>query len=562
MMNYINTSVAFIVVLFSQFPLFAQKLPISGNTQNYYYLEEIFAKMHDPLAATQTFYEALENLNRPSKENEERLARLGADIVDIMSTAEFKQWKKLKTAENKIAFLKRFWHGRDLTPATVANERLVEHYQRLLYARENYAWFDIKEYDDRGQIYVQYGPPDDKIEDGMNSGTVSLSSWVYHRLGRSVSFDFVNAGYGRYQLTTRLSEAIRVVYPHTYVSALEELLRHRIFLHPNYLHLYVNLDDIFELNRQDPGAVIKGFNQIRARIDRYVNEYSIGASNDQARLPKASTETLKDSDDLPYTINLARFQGTEHKLDLVAAYGLRKADLKGKADTLRIQVFSAIRDTTLQILASREMTHYWDVRLSQTPEEFVSLITYSLPTGKYYLALDISNTLGRQRGLRDFSAMLDGYPNGILHLSSAIFAMAVSPGSDSLTNSYTLNRYNLSIAPYPFTSIKRHTPIFVYFEIYDLQRDVSGETFYEVEYEVHEPAKKGFASLLASLNPFGKSGGSISVSDTRRGKAAVEPTYLQLDFSQLRSGKYDLIVRVTDKVAHITKESKLEFELE
>jgi len=35
-----------------------------------------------------------------------------------------------------------------------------------------------------------------------------------------------------------------------------------------------------------------------------------------------------------------------------------------------------------------------------------------------------------------------------------------------------------------------------------------------------------------------------------------------LDFSQLRGGKYDLIVRVTDKLVNVTKESKLQFELE
>jgi hypothetical protein len=35
-----------------------------------------------------------------------------------------------------------------------------------------------------------------------------------------------------------------------------------------------------------------------------------------------------------------------------------------------------------------------------------------------------------------------------------------------------------------------------------------------------------------------------------------------LDFSQLRGGNYDLIVRVTDKVANIIKESKLQFGLE
>ena len=82
---------------------------------------------------------------------------------------------------------------------------------------------------------------------------------------------------------------------------------------------------------------------------------------------------------------------------------------------------------------------------------------------------------------------------------------------------------------------------------------------YDTVYEVDTTKKKSF---WASLNPFDKTPGSIVVSETRRGKAATEPTYLQLDFSRLSKGAYNLVVRVTDKVANTTKESALEIELE
>jgi hypothetical protein len=249
-------------------------------------------------------------------------------------------------------------------------------------------------------------------------------------------------------------------------------------------------------------------------------------------------------------------------LDLVASYGFTPTDLKGKADTLRVQIVAAVRDSTLDICASRDTTYEFMRQSLPNSEAFVAATTYSLPPSKYYFLLDVNNPKGNQRGLRDFTVGLGPYPKDVLHLSTAIFAAQVVPTSDSLANRQPLRRHHLAISPYPFTTINRNTRLFVYFEIYDLKQDETGETFYEVEYEVNAPEKKGLSSLLASLNPFSKSRGSISVTDTRRGKATVEPTYLQLDFSQLRGGSYNLVVRVTDKVANITKESKLKFELE
>ncbi|MDZ7361526.1 MAG: hypothetical protein ONB46_12495 [candidate division KSB1 bacterium] len=267
-------------------------------------------------------------------------------------------------------------------------------------------------------------------------------------------------------------------------------------------------------------------------------------------------------DVLPCALHLAKFKGKNQKLDLVASYGFDPADLKGKTDSLQVQIIAAVRDSLLALYASHDTTCMFSPRTPQPVEAFVTATTYSLPPGKYYFFLDVNNPKGNQRGLRDFTVGLWSYPKDVLHLSTAIFATQVVPASDSLAPKPSLRRHDLAMTPYPFSTIKRDQRIFLYLEIYDLRRDETGETFYDVQYEVNAPEKKGLSSLLASLNPFGKSRGSISVIDTRRGKATMEPTYLQLDFSQLRGGNYNLIVRVTDKVAKITKESKLEFELE
>jgi GWxTD domain-containing protein len=534
--------------------VFGQDLSNSDSSRRFHYLDEIFSRTPDPRQSTEAFFETLDQLYRASQDDEKPVTRLYHDIVDIMRDEDKANWKALHTTTEKIVFIKRFWRGNDPTPATSVNERLVEHYTRLRYAREKFSYFDPKGYDDRGMIYIQFGPPDDYIDDVVNNGTVPVLSWVYQRYGGPINFDFINEGFG-YWLNSRLNEALRDFNPIAGLPTLQFLVSRRITLHPTYAQLSSELQEIQRIRTKDP-------NQVRKLIDRAINTYYAEVTQQQGHLPKAISEVLIKVDALACALNLAKFQGAGQKLDLVASYGFNPADLKSKADTLRVQIVAAVRDSALDICASRDTTYEFMPRSPQSSEAFVAATTYSLPPSKYYFLLDVNNPKGNQRGLRDFTVGLGPYPKEVLHLSTAIFATQVVPASDSLVTRQPLQRQNLAISPYPFATIKRSARLFVYFEIYDLKRDESGETFYEVEYEVNTPEKKGLSSLLASLNPFGKARGSISVTDTRRGKATTEPTHLQLDFSQLRGGNYNLVVRVTDKIANITKESKLQFELE
>jgi GWxTD domain-containing protein len=465
----------------------------------------------------------------------------------------------LQTPEDKVAFLKRFWQILDFTPATFVNERLIEHYTRLVYARQHFSWIDMRGYDDRGEIYIRYGPPDDRVENVIESASVPVSSWVYHRLNRPVHFDFINEGYG-FSLTGRLIDAIRTFNPVSELLAFRDLVIQRINLHPDYMYLYFKIEGMMRNLESSPVSSLHSLSSIRGKVERHVGEFEVKSVLNQARVPHITTDILLDMKDLPCALNLALFEGREQQTDLVAAYGFRMEDIKSKADTARFACIGSIRDTTLKVVTSQ--THEFEIDMKSTHEldELVSVFSQSLPADKYYFFLDATNRSGNQRGLRDFSVTLSNYPEGMLHLSSAIFAKDVLPAIPA-QNQSSFQRHHLSITPYPFPTINRNAPIFIYFEIYDLKRDATGETLYEVEYEVQAPKKGGLASLLASLNPFGNTGSSISVSEVRRGTSTVEPTYLQWDFSSLRNGKYDLIIRVTDQIAHLTEERKLGFEL-
>lgn len=75
-----------------------------------------------------------------------------------------KQWKQMLENNNPEIFsaMAGWWAARDLTPGTLTNERLIEHWQRIAYARKHFTQNDNTAYgtDDRGTAWVAYGKPD------------------------------------------------------------------------------------------------------------------------------------------------------------------------------------------------------------------------------------------------------------------------------------------------------------------------------------------------------------------------------------------------------------------
>ena len=62
-----------------------------------------------------------------------------------------------------------YWAARDPDPTTRINERLVEHYRRVIYSRLHFST-GKEPWDRRGEIYVRYGHPDDRQQFILKSG--------------------------------------------------------------------------------------------------------------------------------------------------------------------------------------------------------------------------------------------------------------------------------------------------------------------------------------------------------------------------------------------------------
>src|SRR6185369_3154690 len=61
------------------------------------------------------------------------------DVPYIITDAERRAFKALKTNDERENFIKTFWDNRDPNPDTEANEYREEYYERIAYANEHFS---------------------------------------------------------------------------------------------------------------------------------------------------------------------------------------------------------------------------------------------------------------------------------------------------------------------------------------------------------------------------------------------------------------------------------------
>lgn len=106
---------------------------------------------------------------------------LEEEIVYIISDREKDAFERLQSDAEREAFIAAFWSRRDPEPLTPENEYRIEHYERIEHAntvlgRETAVpgWMT-----DRGRIYIQLGPPDERETFAAVPGLYPAELWFY-----------------------------------------------------------------------------------------------------------------------------------------------------------------------------------------------------------------------------------------------------------------------------------------------------------------------------------------------------------------------------------------------
>lgn len=115
--------------------------------------------------ATDFYYWSLRNADFNSEK--EAILSEFSRMRPLLPDSSQRAWKKLIENGNRQALqnMVGFWEVNDPYVSTKENERLIEHWQRIHYARENFTITKEPPYetDERGVFYVRLGMPDSRI---------------------------------------------------------------------------------------------------------------------------------------------------------------------------------------------------------------------------------------------------------------------------------------------------------------------------------------------------------------------------------------------------------------
>jgi len=453
------------------------------------------------------------------------------DVKYISTDQELDEYYSLKSIPEKIYFFKKLWISRDPTPASSVNYRLAEHYRRLIHAEKNYeydgfrTWFnnpdktgylnftrtyDLNhEFNDKGLIYIRHGQYDDWAITG-GQDVPSNESWMYYKTTGTpeMIFHFVlenTASYWRF----------------TPIITDPRLLQDRV----QFGNIYHRLLSANQLERL-------AYTEEMARESRkYV---STGLSTDRHTWEKKIKPL-----ETPFSMTTFRGERGKTILEIYNAFSLSELtdNSNNKDQNIELEQGLTIHNLTWQEIEKYQEKVSVPVKKS---ESFIDLYRFEVPPDSYHVAFYLRPLETDFLGGWKYEKRIPAYSMAELSISDIELATKIEPA----TKAGKFEKNGLLVIPNPTRLFSRKTPVYIYFEIYQLSKDPSGNTSFTIEYTLArlEAKRTGLSRLFGGG---GKS--SITTRIDREGKDEFSVEYLAIDVSKVKAGEYELTVKVTDQ---------------
>ena len=528
--------------------------------------------------ATQIFRWAFSGRNASSEEARDEILAEGRRTFALADSAIADYWLRAGQDDPTVLAraIKRFWIERDPTPTTPLNERLVEHWERIVHARRNYMYNRNSVYrtDDRGVFYVKYGHPD-----RITAGTLTVSSFDIQRMNVAIE-DIVAVDMNpRYEIwryahieppdfTYFLFGNIDQTGPFQYVKGLSDILgtstrvrRINGIRAQYYLELFyyielgrmggpygnrlAELERLWGEARQPPEGVLEARSTQHAMDDTW-----------EAQRPKPPAHSdFDDSRKSALSAQLARtLVGHEPRLLVLAVSSplwkpvVDDTDFRG---SISLAPFSAAhtviaRDQDLNELARAEMA-------SVDVEGDVSMLEMRHAARIGHLSVAAEHVVEGQN-------LEDAEEVGVLP-GHAHFAVAPPLRRDAVE--VEISDLILGISPesviglddtvlpvLPATRFWRSDPVRVYFEIYHPTGVSDGETGnFDVRVLIVPFIGTATAEQLAAM----RAGGRTAIELSIESEAPTGRHYFDLDLRNERPGIMQVVVEVTDPATGISR---------
>jgi GWxTD domain-containing protein len=473
------------------------------------------------------------------------------DLKYLLTDQEYKKYQLTTTMEERISFFKQFWTKRNPLPAANLNVRLTEHYKRLNYAEENFeydgfrTWFSDpdqlgyleypvirelnQEYNDMGLIYIRQGPPDDVARTAGPDIPIN-ESWRYYQnaINPEMIFHFLIGKTGN---DWRFAPVI------TDPAILSDRLNWG-----NIYHRMLQAGPLEELQYQE---------EMAAMSRQSVSE---GLTTERHSWPEGI-----EPFNFPISIESFRADSGNTRVDI--SYEVPPPEKMSQKIKIRRDSGVVVESGLAVFNRQYEFIHknlVLDTILTEGSPEKIETYTYLLFPDTYYVSVHIDPLAYNVLGGYKFQYGVTDYSGGELQLSDIQLATRIEPGGDSTG----IGKNGLFIMHHPSHKFDRKTPVYIYFEVYNLQVNDQKNSQYSLDYNMvlENGKKRGIGNLFGLLGGGKKS--SISIRNERQepGDSSVE--YLALDTAQMESGDYKLEITVTDELSGDTVSNEVFLTLE
>jgi GWxTD domain-containing protein len=387
----------------------------------------------------------------------------------------------------RVDFIRRFWKEHDPDLSTSANEALLEYWSRVGHAM--FLYFDAKrhEWDERGEVYVRYGPPRSAVYNPVGEKLYIVSPFGLPFPANILVWDYPELG-------------MRVTLQDRLLS--------------EYYQLPISLYEDPDPN-PDPDSL--------ARRDDVLA--TAGGRGVFPTLPPGARR-------LPLDGAVARFEGAAgpRLLAQLAAPGAPGDSLAAEwvvLDSARVEVARGSR-----ALAPSAC---------DPAEEQVADFAAELPPGRYLVGLSVRDRSGG-RGVRRSSVEL-ARGGGGLGLSDVVISCGLPfmGGPEGGAPAVRLE-------PNPAARVPGREPLTAYFEIYRLTPGRDGRSRFEYVYTVRSTRKDPRIWIQRAFQPRPQPP-PVSATREEENVGELRRQFVRVPVQSLPPGPYRLEVRVRDLIA-------------
>ena len=538
---------------------------------------QAYAARGEPDKAVALFEQYLKRVDDEERALYEDL-RLVARDEELIAYAQL-------SAENKQAFLDKFWRKRDPLLVSGGRARLSEHYRRVWYARTYFAE-KVQPWDKRGEIYIRYGEPDYRSRSGYPNRP---PTGAVEAVKRKIAYQIYEIG-----STPRgeVSKFFNMYMPEPWISATKSWRwltppgrdGLEYWRKPADVENELYIGPIYAIDRNSDSASSVPweswvYTQVGDGIEFVFTDQMMNGAWDFPPMPygvlSSQLVSYMETHNSAIVLQTVKSETPDYfdvppGLEVLAFY-YDVAQFRGKLGETRTEVYFGIPPTEIELRNGRgsvsrilavvdldgEEVYRNEASMTMTIRDTSTLksgafapevASIDLTPGEYQLAVQVTDKNSGKWGV--YAQELN-----VVEFADSLAMSDLEMAFDIATypKDQQFKKGDVWVIPMPSRHYLRSQNPSVYYEVYNLTHNEFGQTHYRVDYTIQQDVRKGgglFGSLGAGLKKAMTSGKpQVVVGYEREGQASWEPIYLELDIQQAKAGLNQIVVTVTDLVS-------------